>query len=68
LDTRRVIICEKCKGAGTQVREELVNYHRRDFACWTVTCQTCGGSGRILETTTVTLTPFVAVPADPTRR
>jgi hypothetical protein len=43
-----VELCDKCKGLGFIEREELVDYHKRDYAIFREECETCEGDGRII--------------------
>lgn len=49
--TREIVGCETCKCSGVTRREELVDYHRRDYETITEICKKCGGAGRLVETT-----------------
>lgn len=43
-----VELCDRCKGFGFIEREELVDYHKRDYATFREKCKTCEGDGRII--------------------
>ncbi len=53
-----IIICERCKGKGTNKERELVDYHRGEYNTTYIKCTLCKGSGRLKKTTTVTIEPF----------
>lgn len=63
---KEIIVCMKCNGDGVIVHEELVNYHKRDYATWTETCAKCKGSGMLCKITTVKFEPHH--PSKPTPR
>lgn len=46
----KVILCDRCHGFGFIEREELVDYHKRDYATSRTPCQRCEGDGRLIET------------------
>lgn len=53
-----IIICERCKGNGTNEERELVDYHHGIYNTTHVKCTSCKGSGRLKKTTTVKIEPF----------
>ncbi len=53
-----IIICENCKGRGIVGCRKLTDYHNGLYDHWTEKCEGCGGSGRLLEKTTVSRTAF----------
>lgn len=63
-----IIICHSCKGHGTIICEELVDYHKREYSTWTETCCNCNGTGRLEIKTSKITTAFEPKPADPTRK
>lgn len=48
---KKVISCETCKGTGYTSREELTDYHRREYDVFTDKCHKCKGDGRLTEKT-----------------
>lgn len=51
--SKQVITCAgSCKGTGYVEREELYDYHKRDYRTEYNACPTCKGDGRLTETTT----------------
>ena len=49
MDTREIVFCTTCKGAGTIVCEELTDYHKREYATWTVKCANCDDTRWVCE-------------------
>lgn len=49
-----IILCTECKGSGEIHRDELVDYHKRDYITHTTVCRICDGKGRIKRTTLIT--------------
>ncbi len=45
----KVILCARCKGFGFTEKEELVDYHKRDYATIRSKCSSCEGDGRLIE-------------------
>jgi len=43
-----VELCDRCKGFGFIEREELVDYHKRDYATFREKCKTCEGDGKMI--------------------
>ena len=43
-----VELCDRCKGLGFIEREELVDYHKREYATLHEKCKTCEGDGRVI--------------------
>jgi len=43
-----VELCDKCKGLGFIEKEELVDYHKRDYVTMRYTCKACEGDGRMI--------------------
>lgn len=53
-----VELCNTCKGLGTYVTEELVDYHKSDYETTRHICNVCNGDGRVVVTTrTVSMRP-----------
>lgn len=46
-----VILCDRCHGFGFIEKEELVDYHKRDYVTSRSKCNRCEGDGRLIETT-----------------
>lgn len=57
-ERNEVVLCDKCKGRGTVERDELKDYHKREYNTWTEACKPCGGSGRVQVTTLVRRQPY----------
>jgi len=51
-NSKQVIICERCKGNGTEYKPILTQPVKY------VTCEACNGSGRLVKETTVKYYPF----------
>lgn len=47
----KVILCDRCKGFGFTLDEELTDYHKREYTTTRNTCKTCDGDGRMIECT-----------------
>jgi DnaJ-class molecular chaperone len=58
MKTTEIILCVKCKGAGTISYEELIDYHKREYTTIEEVCNSCGGSGRMKKITEVTYEKF----------
>lgn len=43
--TTHLSICSQCQGTGVTYRDELIDYHRRDYATFEETCSHCKGVG-----------------------
>lgn len=43
--------CARCNGIGTISREELSNYHKREYETIVEDCPICNNQGRVFETT-----------------
>lgn len=48
-ESKKVLSCPFCKGAGFDEREELINYHKRDYGTFYDICKTCNGEGKVIE-------------------
>lgn len=57
-DHTEILVCFQCKGSGTIGERELADYHRGEYDEWNVICKGCGGSGRQIKTTTITIEPY----------
>jgi len=55
---RKVIICLKCNGAGKITEHYLTDYHKRDYDLKFHQCKHCNSTGRLVETTEITIKPF----------
>lgn len=49
--TKKIVVCTACNSSGIIEREELVDYHKRDYDYWKELCATCGGEGRLVQNT-----------------
>ena len=47
----KVILCDRCKGFGFTLDEELTDYHKREYTTTRNSCKTCDGDGRMIECT-----------------
>jgi DnaJ-class molecular chaperone len=54
-----IIICGTCDGRGFTERDELVDYHRREYDTIRTKCRNCGGSGRMKKVVRTEVTAFV---------
>lgn len=48
--SNRVILCDWCNGFGFKEREELSDYHKREYTTSRTKCSQCEGDGRMIET------------------
>ncbi len=58
---KTVILCDSCDGKGHTYHTELTNYHKGEYEDWLETCYKCSGSGRLVQTTMVTIEPYIPV-------
>jgi DnaJ-class molecular chaperone len=54
-----VMLCSSCEGKGYIWGSDLIDYHKREYEAYKVTCKPCGGSGRMVKKTTITYEKFV---------
>jgi len=47
----KVILCDRCKGFGFTLDEELTDYHKREYTTTRNECKKCDGDGRMIECT-----------------
>lgn len=47
-DTYEVEVCDLCEGLGYTFREELTDYHKRDYSTFRDLCKRCEGDGRVV--------------------
>lgn len=47
----RVELCERCKGYGFFEKEELTDYHKREYSTYRTPCSNCEGDGRMIVST-----------------
>jgi hypothetical protein len=45
-----VVLCDKCNGYGFKEKEELTDYHKREYTTYRSSCNKCEGDGRMIET------------------
>ena len=46
-----VVLCERCKGFGFTLDEELTDYHKREYTTTRSECRRCEGDGRMIKST-----------------
>ena len=46
-----VVLCERCKGFGYILDEQLSDYHKREYTTTRSTCGICEGDGRMIKST-----------------
>lgn len=51
IQEKKIKSCERCEGTGRTSREELVDYHKRDYETIREDCNACFGEGRLVVTT-----------------
>lgn len=49
--SNRVELCERCKGYGFFEKEELTDYHKREYSTYRTPCSKCEGDGRMIVST-----------------
>lgn len=49
--SNKVILCDRCKGFGFFEKDELTDYHKREYSTYRTTCKKCDGDGRLIQTT-----------------
>lgn len=49
--SNRVELCESCKGYGFFEKEELTDYHKREYSTYRTPCKKCEGDGRMIVST-----------------
>jgi hypothetical protein len=47
----RIVLCDRCKGFGFFEKDELTDYHKREYTTYRTPCSTCEGDGRMIEST-----------------
>lgn len=47
----KVILCDYCNGFGFKEKEELSDYHKREYTTYRSKCLKCEGDGRLIEST-----------------
>jgi len=47
---KEVLSCSHCSGTGWTSREELTDYHKREYSTFNDQCKFCKGDGRITRT------------------
>jgi hypothetical protein len=47
--SRKICICDICKGTGIREKEEITSYHNRDYHYWNELCSHCDGQGRKVQ-------------------
>jgi len=52
-----IALCARCGGTGEIQREELADYHHREYNRWLEPCDECNSTGRIYKQT-LSLTGF----------
>lgn len=49
--SNKVVLCDLCKGYGFFEKEELSDYHKREYSTYRSPCSRCEGDGRMIEST-----------------
>ena len=47
----KVVLCDGCKGFGFRLKEEMTDYHKREYTTTRSVCSRCEGDGRMIEST-----------------
>lgn len=50
LEQRTLNSCIRCSGTGRTSREELTDYHKREYDTFYDDCDICSGEGRVIQT------------------
>ena len=50
IESSEIVSCNQCEGTGYRTVDELVDYHKREYATEHKTCRKCQGDGRIVVT------------------
>lgn len=53
--TEKIILCDECEGTG--MITQYVRWSLHDSERMMFSCKACNGTGRLIETTTVTIEP-----------
>lgn len=51
--TREIKGCAECECRGITSKEQMVDYHKRDYDIIHSVCVVCGGAGRVVEVTEI---------------
>lgn len=49
-EKRHLKSCDRCQGTGRTSREELTDYHKREYDTFHEDCKNCNGQGRVIVT------------------
>lgn len=49
--SNKVELCDRCKGYGFFEKEELTDYHKREYSTYRTPCSQCEGDGRMIVST-----------------
>lgn len=49
--SNKVVLCNRCKGYGFILKEEMTDYHKREYTTTRNECGHCEGDGRMIEST-----------------
>jgi DnaJ-class molecular chaperone len=56
-----IIICSTCKGEGIIHCQELIDYHNNDYKYWKEKCSECKGSGRLIQSVTISTKAYIPI-------
>lgn len=49
--SNNVVLCDRCNGYGFFEKEELTDYHKREYSTYRTPCSNCEGDGRMIQST-----------------
>jgi len=49
--SNKVVLCDRCQGYGFFEKEELTDYHKREYSTYRTPCGRCEGDGRMIVST-----------------
>lgn len=49
--SNKVELCDRCKGYGFFEKDELTDYHKREYSTYRTPCSNCEGDGRMIVST-----------------
>lgn len=49
--SNKVELCDRCKGYGFFEKDELTDYHKREYSTYRTPCSHCEGDGRMIVST-----------------
>lgn len=53
MSKKEIVICNRCKGLGSDYGQKLIDHHKGDYINTSKQCTRCNGRGMLLKTTTI---------------